>query len=159
MATRDDAVQPGWTAHDRNGDKIGDVEQVGPNYILVTKGLIFTTDLYIPRSVILDADADSGSVVLDVDRNEVDDQGWTEPPATAGVGATGAGTSASEPVRGEEVTIDEEGGVLAGSSAATGDAGAALRDTGTTDRTAGAGLDEEQPRPSERGEGDDTTVR
>lgn len=75
-----DQLQAGWTAYGRDGDKIGDIEEVGPNYVLVTKGLIFVTDLYIPLSAIENLDPGEGRVYLNVDKSDVDNQGWNEPP-------------------------------------------------------------------------------
>lgn len=81
MDTRLNDLQTGWTVYGRDGDKIGDIEEVGPNYLLVTKGLIFITDLYIPTSAIDTVDANEGAVFLTVDKATVEDQGWTEPPS------------------------------------------------------------------------------
>jgi uncharacterized protein (TIGR02271 family) len=95
-STTFDAIQAGWGAYGRDGDKIGDVEEIGRDYILVTKGLIFTTDLYIPSSAIDKVDQDDGRVYLNVDKSEVEDRGWTEPPVagTDDVESTGfTGTS------------------------------------------------------------------
>lgn len=101
MDTRIDQLQTGWGAYGRDGDKIGEIEEIGPNYVLVTKGLIFVTDLYIPTQAIEKVDADEGRIYLNVDKSAVEDQGWNEPPtgdaysspdsegAVAGLGYTG----------------------------------------------------------------------
>jgi uncharacterized protein (TIGR02271 family) len=73
-------VQPGWRALDRSGDKIGDIEQVGSNHFLVTKGLLFVKDLYIPFDSVSTVDPEAESIFLDVDKDEIDDLGWSEPP-------------------------------------------------------------------------------
>lgn len=80
MNTGFSEIQAGWSAYGRDGDKIGDIEEVGSDYILVTKGLIFVTDLYIPVDVIENVDASEGRVYLTVDKSSVEDQGWNEPP-------------------------------------------------------------------------------
>ena len=33
MQTRYDQIQAGWSAHDREGDKIGDIEELGQDYL------------------------------------------------------------------------------------------------------------------------------
>ncbi len=41
-------IQNGWDVYGSDGDKIGDVGNLGPNYVLVMKGFLFTKDIYIP---------------------------------------------------------------------------------------------------------------
>lgn len=93
MQTRYDQIQAGWSAHDREGDKIGDIEELGQDYLLVTKGLIFTKDLYIPQSTIHEIDAEQGQVWLDVAKSEVDDMGWDQPPTAGGAWTAGGGSA------------------------------------------------------------------
>ena len=57
MSTTYDQIQAGWSAHGRDGDKIGEIEEIGQNYLLVTKGLIFPKDLYIPMSNVQSVDS------------------------------------------------------------------------------------------------------
>jgi uncharacterized protein (TIGR02271 family) len=105
-----DAVQTGWSVHGRDGDKIGDIEEVGQDYLLVTKGLIFTTDLYIPTSAVGEVDATDGRVHLTVDKSEVENRGWTEPPmaetrdesSVEGLGYTGRDTEIAD---GDQVRV------------------------------------------------------
>ena len=78
MQTRYDQIQAGWSAHDREGDKIGDIEELGQDYLLVTKGLIFTKDVYVPFSAVDSVDPDSGSVRLNVDKDQIDSMGWDD---------------------------------------------------------------------------------
>lgn len=78
--TNYDQIQAGWSAHGRDGDKIGDIEEVGQNYLLVTKGLFMPKDLFIPLSTIQSVEAEEGRVILDVAKSQVDDMGWDQPP-------------------------------------------------------------------------------
>ncbi len=71
-------VQVGWDAVDRDGDKIGTVDQVGASHFVVTKGLIFTKDLYVPFTAVDPVDPDSGSVRLNVDKDQIDSMGWDD---------------------------------------------------------------------------------
>lgn len=139
MAMQYDQIQAGWNARGSDGDKIGDIEEVGPNYLLVTKGLFFPTDLYIPTSAITQVDAEGGEVILNVTKSEVEDQGWNEPPVdgydptveggtgqVAGLGYDGRETTGTAYGRTDETT---EGLGYTGADAAT----TGYADTGTTE--------------------------
>jgi uncharacterized protein (TIGR02271 family) len=93
MSTTFDQIQAGWSAHGRDGEKIGEIEEVGPNYLLVTKGLIFPKDLYIPMDIVQTVEGDEGHVILNVEKSQVDDMGWDEPPASTGDATWGESTS------------------------------------------------------------------
>lgn len=89
MTARLETIQAGWGAYDQAGDRIGDIEEVGPDYVLVTKGLIFVKDIYIPTNAITEVDADGGAVHVDVMKDSIGDRGWDQPPE----GSFGAGDS------------------------------------------------------------------
>jgi uncharacterized protein (TIGR02271 family) len=131
MDTRFDQIQAGWSVYGRDGDKIGDIEEVGPNYLLVTKGLIFVTDLYVPMSAITDVDPNDGRVHLSVDKSAVGDQGWNEPPVA---GESFATADSSGPVEGLGYTGREsdEGSAASVTSSYTTDTDTDYGRTGTT---------------------------
>jgi uncharacterized protein (TIGR02271 family) len=81
-------IQSGWDVYGSDGDKIGDVSDVGPNYVLVTKGFLFTKDIYIPTSAI--TGIENERVYLNVAKDQVDSMGWDQAP----VSDTGYGTAA-----------------------------------------------------------------
>lgn len=103
-------IRRGWQAVDRSGDAIGTVEEIGATYIVVSKGLIFTRDIYVPVGRVLGTDGAEGVVRLDIDRDRIDDMGWDHAPLD-GLGAppvdsvtlqldgprTTPGTTASDP--------------------------------------------------------------
>src|SRR3712207_8035676 len=93
MSTTYDQIQAGWSAHGRDGEKIGEIEEIGQNYLLVTKGLIFPKDLYIPMSEVQSVDSSEGHVILNVDKSQVDDMGWDQPPEATGTGSWDEGRS------------------------------------------------------------------
>ncbi len=65
-----------------DGEKVGSVVAVQPNYIVVEKGFFFPTDYYIPTSAV--ASYDEGRVYLGVTKDEALNQGWdAEPTADA----------------------------------------------------------------------------
>jgi uncharacterized protein (TIGR02271 family) len=83
-----DQVAQGWTVYDSNDDKVGDVAEVGANYLLVQKGLIFIKDVYVPMSAVASADPGTTSVYLNTTKSAVENMGWDEPPTRADVGAS-----------------------------------------------------------------------
>ncbi|HEY0442865.1 MAG TPA: YsnF/AvaK domain-containing protein [Candidatus Limnocylindrales bacterium] len=94
-----DQVQPGWKAIDNQGDKIGQIEEVGPNYLLLTKGLIFVKDVYVPFDAVNGADPDAQEVQLNVAKGEIDNQGWDDIPGGSN-GASGGSDVRSESASG-----------------------------------------------------------
>ncbi len=82
------SIQTGWDVYGSDGDKVGDVSDIGPNYILVTKGFLFTKDIYIPTSAVTGIEQDR--VYLNVAKDQVDSMGWDQAP----VGDTGYSSAA-----------------------------------------------------------------
>ena len=75
-------IQVGTSVYGRDNEKVGEIQEVGPNYLLVRKGWLFTRDLYVPRSAIADVQPDA--VVLNVRKDEFNEADWTDiPPADA----------------------------------------------------------------------------
>lgn len=74
------AIQHGWNVFDADGDKVGDVSDVSPGYVTVSKGFIFTSDRYIPASAIERTGNDR--VYLNVTKDEIDARGWDQMPDT-----------------------------------------------------------------------------
>jgi hypothetical protein len=79
-----ETVAVGFEAVDRRGEMIGAIEQVGRRCFLVTKGLIFKKDVYVPFSAIDSVDGGGGWVRLNVDKDQIDTLGWDEPPVDGG---------------------------------------------------------------------------
>ncbi|MBA2362410.1 MAG: DUF2171 domain-containing protein [Chloroflexia bacterium] len=69
-------IQNGWDVYGSDGDKIGDVGNLGPNYVLVMKGFLFTKDIYIPTSAITGIEHDR--VYLNIAKDQVDSMGWDQ---------------------------------------------------------------------------------
>lgn len=63
-----------------DGDKVGSVQDVQGDYVVVSKGFFFPTDYYIPTSAINSADGDN--VYLNVTKDEALNQGWDQVPET-----------------------------------------------------------------------------
>ena len=73
----------GTPVFDVNGDKVGSVSENATQgeYFIVRKGLIFTHDLYIPLNAVARSDIDG--VYLNVGKDQIERQGWDQPPAAA----------------------------------------------------------------------------
>lgn len=78
MAALISDIHGGWQVYDRDGAKVGTVYEVGPNFVLVQKGVFSTTNIYIPATAITSI-ADE-NVQLDVLEHEIKDLGWDAPP-------------------------------------------------------------------------------
>jgi len=85
-------IQHGWDVFGSDGEKVGDVSEVGSNYLLVTKGWLFPKDRYIPLDAITGIEHDR--VYLNVGKDQIESLGWDEPPTadTTGVGLSTAAT-------------------------------------------------------------------
>ncbi len=59
--------------------KLGKVKAVNPTHVVVEKGLLFSTDYFIPTSAI--NNCESGRVYLNVTKDEALSRGWDQPPS------------------------------------------------------------------------------
>jgi uncharacterized protein (TIGR02271 family) len=88
MATSRWQIQRGSDVVGLDGGKVGEVSDLGPNYILITKGFFFPKDIYIPFDAISDVRNDV--VQLSMSKDQVDQMNWDQPPreTSAGMGTT-----------------------------------------------------------------------
>jgi uncharacterized protein (TIGR02271 family) len=104
---RAEQIGDGWNAFDADGEHIGDVQEVGSNYVLVQKGMFFPKDLYIPLSAVKSVDAANASFVVDVTKERVESLGWDGPPVDAGWDtADTTRDSFTVPVREERISAE-----------------------------------------------------
>jgi uncharacterized protein (TIGR02271 family) len=124
-------LRPGMDVHGSDGQKVGTIQEVFADYVIVEKGFFFPKDYYIPVSAIANAD-DDGNVYLSVTKDQALHQGWDTLPEVASAsastitsetaayedaaaaGAVGAGQRASAEVIAPEYTAAAEPGVSAG---------------------------------------------
>jgi hypothetical protein len=64
-----------------NGEKVGEVVAVHPEYVVVQAGFVFPSDAYVPRSAV--SPGADGRLTLSVGKEEALSQGWSSPPAGA----------------------------------------------------------------------------
>src|SRR3954468_15137556 len=126
MMNNASSVQPGWTVYDQNGDKVGDVADVGPGYVLIQKGLIFTKDIYVPMNQVRNLDEDRQLVYINVASGDVDSMGWDQPPAptstegiTQGASSWDTTTSGSATTGGSPAATPRRASATPGGSPAT----------------------------------------
>jgi len=96
MMTNRNQIQTGWNVYGSDDGKVGDVAEVGSNYLLVQKGWLFTRDIYIPFSAITSVQEDN--IRLNVTKDQVTSMGWDTIPTedmTTGYGTTGNVTDRS----------------------------------------------------------------
>lgn len=72
-------VRPGAPVFGADGDAVGAVAAVHPEYVVVEKGAFFPTDYFVPVAAITRI-ADDGGLHLDVSKEDVLNQAWQHPP-------------------------------------------------------------------------------
>jgi len=103
-------IQRGWTVYDTSDEKIGDVADIGANYLLVQKGLLFIKDLYIPTNAIAETDEANGRIYLNVAKGDVDSLGWEQAPVADAMTSTTTSTT----------TYDDQAAMTVGTRATAG---------------------------------------
>jgi pimeloyl-ACP methyl ester carboxylesterase len=68
----------GWTVYTEDGKRLGDVVEVHPHYLLVSRGLLIVRDVYVPRYAV--AAVDNRQVHLAISEERIRHMGWTAPP-------------------------------------------------------------------------------
>jgi len=88
-------IAEGWDVIGSDDQKIGEVTGVAPNYVLLTKGLIFQKDLYVPLDAIETVDQDRGAVYVNAAKDDVDAIGWDREPDGNDVAMSGVESGGS----------------------------------------------------------------
>ena len=100
-------IGTGWTAYDADGEKIGDVIEIGSNYVVVQKGWFLPQDLYIPLSSVTSVDEADARFEVDATQETVNSLGWTSPPTDASWDASDTTKdSLTVPLREERVAAE-----------------------------------------------------
>ncbi len=68
----------GMNVYGSDGDKVGEIDAIEPDYFVVRKGFFFPEDHYIPRNAV--ANFDEENVYLAYTKDEVLSQDWTTAP-------------------------------------------------------------------------------
>jgi len=72
-------IDHGYDVFAADGEKVGDVEDVQPHYLTVSKGFFFPSERHVPVAAI--ADVRDDQVYLSVNKNQLDSQNWETVPA------------------------------------------------------------------------------
>jgi hypothetical protein len=94
-------IQPGWTAYDVMAEKLGIVIERGSTYVLIEKGPILPTDMFIPLSRVSAVNEEEANFIVNVRKDEVGSMGWQNPPADGSWEASDATGSLAIPLRKE----------------------------------------------------------
>jgi len=76
MATTE--IERGWTVYSEDNKRVGDVVEVHPHYLLVSRGLVVVRDVYVPRYAV--ASAEDRKVRLAITDERLRKMGWSSPP-------------------------------------------------------------------------------
>jgi hypothetical protein len=70
-------LRPGWSVMGNDGRRIGIIQGVGQQYMLVSRGG-FAQSMYVPASAIANVERDT--VHLNLAKAEAEEMGWQHPP-------------------------------------------------------------------------------
>jgi hypothetical protein len=70
-------LKAGWAVVGNDGHRLGTVQHVGQDYLLVSRGA-FAGQLYVPASAI--ANVEHELVHLNLAKHEAEQMGWEQPP-------------------------------------------------------------------------------
>lgn len=70
-------IKPGWAVVGNDGRRVGEVREVGQNYVLTSSGA-FGDDVYVPASAI--ANIEHEVLHLSVPQRDVGEMGWEQAP-------------------------------------------------------------------------------
>jgi len=71
-------IDHGYDVFAADGEKVGDVQDVQPHYLTVSKGFFFPSERHVPVNAI--ADVRGEQVYLTVNKNQLDSQNWETVP-------------------------------------------------------------------------------
>ena len=77
-------IEAGWEVQSGDGHRVGRVEELGPGYLVVSRGVFLPTELFVPVQAVRAAEPDRRLVELAVSEKVVDAMGWDEPDVDAG---------------------------------------------------------------------------
>ena len=159
--------ETGTLVFSADGEEIGEITRVEPDYFQIKKGMIFRKEVYLPLSSIVGTALGGDGVQVNVTKDEIEDGDWSQPPsADAGFGTDtdlgsdvraeehntmGASTPYGTTGASAEMAASQPGTPPAGAENTFGDTGS---ETGLRDVT-----DASQKPETERHWSEDPTVR
>jgi len=152
------SIVEGTDVYGSDGDKVGSIVAVQPNYLVVEKGFFFPTDYYIPVSAV--SGVQEGGVYLNVTKDAALNQGWDAAPADYDT-AAGTTTIAADSGRVSGTPSDDTmaPGAIGGAMASVGDAMGTPATSASTQAGVGtAGWDDTATGRTDRTIGTDETI-
>ncbi len=142
------SITEGTDVYGSDGEKVGSIVAVRPNYVVVEKGFFFPTDYYIPVSAI--SGVQEGRVYLNETKDAALNQGWDAIPAdydsetavTSSDAGYQAGTIGSYAT--DTTVVGDAGGAVGGMVAGAADALGAT--AGSETAMTGSGFETETAR-------------
>ena len=64
-----------------DGEEIGEITEVQPDYFRLKKGLLFRKDVYIPLAAITGTALGGDGVTVTMTKDEIENGDWSSPPA------------------------------------------------------------------------------
>jgi len=95
MQAQANRIQSGWDVFGSDDQKIGEVSDVGPNYLILTKGIVFLKDIYVPFESVTSVDEGASCVYVAARKDDIESMGWDSPPAES-AGSMGTAGSMSQ---------------------------------------------------------------
>ncbi len=123
MATTE--IERGWTVYSEDNKRVGDVVEVHPHYLLVSRGLVVVRDVYVPRYAV--AAAEDRKVRLAITDERLRKMGWNSPPPAPPEPVDGPTPRIVPPVESDATDAfppfddDPDGAPLAGDDVASDD--------------------------------------
>jgi uncharacterized protein (TIGR02271 family) len=111
-------IREGADVYGSDGDKVGSIVAIRPNYLVVEKGFFFPTDYYIPMGAV--ASYQDGRVYLNVSKDAALNQGWDAIPADYDSTTTTDAGYMDTAYAGDSVVSGGPVGMQAGATAAEG---------------------------------------
>lgn len=120
-------IDHGWDVIGADGEKVGEVHEVAPHYVVVSKGFFFPTERFVPVSAIANVERDT--VYLRVPKDQIDSMGWdvvpeeVDPVVATHAAGVGGYTGAPATVTDDLLADDEAGQAVTGQRVGWSDAG------------------------------------
>ena len=89
--------ETGTLVFSSDGEEIGEITEIHPEYVHVKKGLIFRKEVYVPLSAIVGTALGGDGVQVNLTKAELESGDWDQPPVSSGTeGTADVGVGAAE---------------------------------------------------------------
>ena len=88
--------ETGTLVFSSDGEEIGEITEVQPEYVHVKKGMIFRKEVYIPLSAIVGTALGGDGVQVNLTKAELESGDWDQPPVSSADGGADTAVGAAE---------------------------------------------------------------